>query len=82
MRKYNICANLVRTIEHVFDKARRAYLINGSSFSLTHHLNIFLERIMSDAIEKYDGKVSTFGRNITYLRISDALDKEEQEIQK
>ena len=28
-------------------------------FSLTHFLQHFLERIMSDALEEYDGEVST-----------------------
>ena len=32
--------------------------------------NIFLERIMSDALEKRDGKVSIGGRNITNLRFA------------
>ena len=45
--------------------------------------NIFLERIMSDALEEHDGKVSICGRNITNLRLAydiDALAKEEQEL--
>ena len=44
--------------------------------------NIFLERIMSDALEEHDGKVSIGGRNITNLRFADdieALAEEEQE---
>ena len=42
--------------------------------------NIFLERIMSDALEEHDGKVSIGGRNITNLRFADdiALAEEEQ----
>ena len=66
MRKYNISANLVRTIEQLYDKAasavqkndsigewsrttvgvRQGYLLSPTLF------NIFLERIMSDALEK------------------------------
>ena len=49
--------------------------------SVTHPLNIFLERIMSDALEEHDGKVSIGGRNITSLRFADdtdALAEEEQ----
>ena len=38
--------------------------------------NIFLERIMSDALEEHDGKVSIGGRNITNLRYAQA--EEEQ----
>ena len=36
--------------------------------------NIFLERIMSDALEEHDGKVSIGGRNITNLRVADDID--------
>ena len=46
--------------------------------------NIFLERIMSDALEKHDGKVSIGGRNITNLRFADDIDapaEEEQELE-
>ena len=46
--------------------------------------NIFLERIMSDALEEHDGKVSIGGRNITNLRFVDDIDalaEEEQELQ-
>ena len=72
MLKYNISANLVRTIEHLYDKATSAVQMNGSIgewfettvgvrqgclLSLTL-FNIFLERIMSDALEEHDGMVS------------------------
>ena len=60
MRKYNISANLVRTIEQLY------------------------ERIMSDALEEHDGKVSIGGRNITNLRCADDIDalaEEEQELE-
>ena len=46
--------------------------------------NIFLERIMSDALEDHDGKVSIGGRNITNLRFADDIDalaEEEQELE-
>ena len=46
--------------------------------------NFFLERIMSDALEEHDGKVSIGGRNITNLRFAndiDALAEEEQELE-
>ena len=46
--------------------------------------NIFLERIMSDALEEHDGKVSIGGRNITNLRFADDIDalaEEEQELE-
>ena len=44
--------------------------------------NIFLGRIMTDALEEHDGKFNIGGRNITNLRFAndiDALAEEEQE---
>ena len=52
--------------------------------SVTHPLQHFLERIMSDALEEHDGKVSIGGRNITSLRFADDIDalaEEEQELE-
>ena len=46
--------------------------------------NSLLERIMSDALEKCNGKVSIGGRNITNLRFADDIDalaEEEQELE-
>ena len=46
--------------------------------------NIFLEWIMSDALEEHDGKVSIGGRNITNLRFADGIDalaEEQQELE-
>ena len=98
MRKYNISANLVRTIEQLYDKATSAVQMNGSIgewFRTTVGVrqgcllsptlfNIFLERIMSDALEEHDGKVTIGGRNITNLRFADDIDalaEEEQELE-
>ena len=98
MRKYSISANLVRTIEQLYDKATSAVQMNGSIgewFRTTVGVrqgcllsptlfNIFLERIMSDALEEHDGKVSIGGRNITTLRFADDIDalaEEEQELE-
>ena len=98
MRKYNISANLVRTIEQLYDKATSAVQVNGSIgewFRTTvgvrqgcllspTFFNIFLERIMSDALEEHDGKVSIGRRNITNLRFADdiaAPAEEEQELE-
>ena len=98
MRKYNISANLVRTIEQLYDKATSAVQMNGSIgewFRTTVGVrqgcllsptlfNIFLERIMSVAMEEHDRKVSIGGRNITNLRFADDIDalaEEEQELE-
>ena len=98
MREYNISANLVRTIEQLYDKATSVNQMNGSMgewFRTTVGvrqgcllspilLNIFLKRIMSDALKEYDGKVSKGGRNITNLRFADDIDavaEEEKELE-
>ena len=98
MRKYHINANLVRTIQQLYDKAASAVQMNGSIgewFRTTVGerqgcllsptlFNIFLVRIMSDALEEHDGKVSIGGRNITNLRFADEIDplaEEEQELE-
>ena len=47
--------------------------------------NIFLERIMTDAIEDHEGTVSNGGRTITNLRFADGIDGlagEEEELTK
>ena len=97
-RMYNISANLVRTIEQLYDKATNAVQMDGSIgewFRTTvgvrqgcllspTRFNIFLERIMSDALEEHDGKLSIGGRNITNLRFADDIDalaEEEQELE-
>ena len=84
MRKYNISANLVRTIEQLYDKATSAVQMNGSvgewvrtavgvrqGCLLSSTLfNLFLEWIMSNALLGHDGKVSIGDRNIANLRKS------------
>ena len=76
MRKYNISANLVRTIEQLYDKATSAVQMNGSigdsrskqGCPLSPTLfYIFLKQIISDALEEHEGKVSIGSRNITSL---------------
>ena len=47
--------------------------------------NMFLERIMTDALEDHEGTVSIGGRTITYLRFADDIDGlagEEEELAK
>ena len=70
--KYNtkLNANLVRITEQLYDKATNAVQMNGSMgkwFRTTvgvmqkcipSSTNIYLERIMSDALEEHDGKVA------------------------
>ena len=97
MRKFNINANLVHVYEHLHDNAVGAVQMNGSTgewfrtvgvrqvYLLSPILfNIFLKRIMSDALEEHDGKVSIGGTIITSLSLTDninALAEEERELE-
>ena len=97
MRMYNLSANLIRTTEQLYDKATSAVQINGSieewfrtpvglrqgCLLSPFFFNVFLERIVFDALEEHDEKVSIGGRNIASLRFADDLDapaEEEQEL--
>ena len=94
----NISANLVCTTEQLYDKATSPVQMNwrtGEWFRTAVGVrqecllsptlfNIFLEWIMSDALEEHDGKVSIGSRNITNLRFADDIDalaEEEQELE-
>ena len=87
MKKYNISTNLIRVIKNLYDKATSAVLFNnslGDWFRTTAGVrqrcllslalfNIFLERIMTDALEDHEGTVSIGGRTNTHLRLADDL---------
>ena len=87
MKKYNISANLIRVIENLYDKATSAVLVNssiGDRFRTTAGVqkgcllsptlfNIFLERIMTDALEDHEGTVGTGNRSVTNLRFADDI---------
>ena len=88
--------NLVHAIDHFYDNAIIT-AVHGSTgewirtvvgvrqrclFSPTH-LNLFLERIMLDALKEHSGKFSVGGITITNLLFADAIDalaEEEQEL--
>ncbi|CAM1325864.1 Uncharacterised protein r2_g3476 [Pycnogonum litorale] len=88
MKKYNISANLVKMIQDLYDKATSAVLFNGHIGDWFHTtvgvrqgcllsptlFNVFLERIMTDALEDHEGTVSIGGRTITNLRFADDID--------
>ena len=81
-------ANLINVIESLYSKATSAVYYNGSVgewFRTTAGVrqgcllsptlfNIFLERIMTDALENHEGSVSIGGRTITNLRFADDID--------
>ena len=76
MKKCNINTNLIRVIRNLYDKATIAVLFNTSigdwfrttveiqqGCLLSHTLfNIFLERIVTDALEDHEGTAGIAGR--------------------
>ena len=87
MKKYNISANLIQVIKNLYNKATSAVLFNGSigdwfrttvgvrqgCLLLPTLFNMFLERIMTDALEDHEGTVNSGGRTITNLRFANEL---------
>ena len=88
MWKYSINANLVRAIEHLYDNAISAIQMNGSTGEWIRTMvgvrqgcclsptlfSIFLELIISDALEEHDGKISIGSNTITNLQFADDID--------
>ena len=88
MKKHNITTNLIQVIKNLHDKAISAVLFNssiGNWFRTTVAVrqecllsptlfNIFLERIMTDALEDHEDTVSIGGRTITNLRPAADID--------
>ena len=88
MNKYNISTNLIQVIKNLYNKVTSAVLFNssiGDWFRTTVGVrqgcllsptlfNIFLERIMIDALEDHRGTDSIGGRTITNLRFADDID--------
>ena len=88
MKKYNISTNLIRVIKNLYDKATSVILFNssiGDWFRTTIGVrqacllspilfNIFLERIMTEALEDHEGTVSVGGRTITSRCFADDID--------
>ncbi|WP_419624555.1 reverse transcriptase domain-containing protein, partial [Thiolapillus sp.] len=88
MKKYSISTNLIQVIKSLCNKATSAVLFSssiGDWFRTTIGVrqgcllsptlfNIFLERIVTDALEDHEGTVSIGGRTITNLRFADEID--------
>ena len=78
----------MQVTKNLYDKATNAVLFNSSigdwfrtrvgvrqGYLLSPTLfNIFLERIMTDALEDHEGTVSIGGRTITNFRFADDID--------
>ena len=92
MHKYNIDANLITIIKSLYEKATSAVLYNGNTgdwFRTTVGVrqgcllsptlfNVFLEKIMTDALENHEGTVRIGGRIITNDDIDGQVGKEEE----
>ena len=88
MKNNNISTNLVQVIKNLYNKATSAVLFNSSIGDLFRPavgvrqrcllsptiFNIFLERIMTDALEDHEGTVSIGGKTIANLRFADDID--------
>ena len=88
MHKYNIGASLITITKSLYEKATSAVLINGNTGDWFHTtagfrqrrllsptlFNMFLEKIMTDALENYEGTVRIGGRIITNLCFEDDID--------
>ena len=88
LKKYNVRRKLVHTIEQLNAKARSAVLGHGKigeRFNTSVGVrqgcllpptlfNIFLERILTDALEDHNDTVNIGGRTITNLRFTDDID--------
>ena len=88
MNLYNINGNLIKLMQNLYNKATSAVYLNnsiGDWFRTTVGVrqgcllsptlfNIFLERIMEDALEGHEGTVSIGGRTVVNLRFADDID--------
>ena len=88
MKHFNINANLIRMIQNLYDMATGTVYLNnsiGDWFRTTVGVrqgcvlsptlfNIFLETIITDALNDHEGTVSIGGRNITNLCFADDID--------
>ena len=87
-RSTTSASTLSESSKNLYDKATSAVLFNGSTrdwFRTTFGVrqecllsptlfNIFLERIMTGALEDHEGTISTGGRTITNLCFADDID--------
>ena len=88
VKKYNISTNLIRVIKNLYDKATSVVLFNSSIedwFRTTFGVrqgcllsptlfNIYLEKIMTDALQDHEGTVGIGGRTMANLRFAGDID--------
>ena len=88
MKRYNINPCSIQVIKELYNKATSAALINGTLgkwFPTTVGVrqgcllspalfNVFLEQILTNALDDHTGTVSIEGRTIINLRLADDID--------
>ena len=88
MTKFNISGKLIETIQSLYENAMSAVLVQRTTGEWFHTsvgvrqgcllsptlFNIFLEDIMTHALENFNGTISIGGRPITNLRFADYID--------
>nr|XP_027206803.1 uncharacterized protein LOC113800258 [Penaeus vannamei] len=88
MKKHNISFHLVHLIEALYDEATNAVISDGRALKwfrttvgvrqrciLSPMLfNLFLEQIMLEAMENFEGTVSVAGQKVSNLRFADDID--------
>ena len=88
MNRYNMGQKLIQMIQQLYNKATSAVLAQGKIGEWFHTsvgvrqgcllsptlFNIFLEQIMTDALEDHVSTVSIGGRTISNLRFADDID--------
>ena len=79
MKKYNISTNLIQIIKNHYissggDWFRTTVGVRQGCLPSLTLSNIFLERIMTDALDDHEDTVSIGGRTITNLRFADDID--------
>lgn len=88
MKRYNMGNKIIQSIQNLYEKASSAVLYKGTVGDWFHTsvgvrqgcllsptlFNIFLEKIMTIALQDHQGTISIGGRNITNLRFADDID--------
>ena len=67
-------ANLITMIQNLYDKTTLKTTVGVRHGCVLSLFNIFLERIMADALNDHEGTVSIGGRTITNLLFTDDID--------
>ena len=93
MKRYNMGQKLINTIKQLYANANSTVIIQGAVGDWFHTsvgvcqgcllsptlFNIFLEHIMTEALQGHQGTISIRGCNITNLRFADDIENDSSE---